>query len=710
MSPSERDAKGAAVVAATPLVSLPAVALDTETTGLDTTTARLVQLGAIGMSGPRIEPDRVFETLVNPGIPIPAATSAIHGIRDGDVRDAPTIVAAIPRLAAFLGESVVIGHTVGFDLEILRRQAADAGVDWPAPRALDVRLLAQIAMPDRADYGLDGLCEEFRIEIHGRHSALGDAKAAAEVFAALIPGLRRRGIRTIAEAEAAVRLIVERDAVSAGQPTPDELPPADREETRALERIDSYPYRRRVREVMSSPPVTLAAERPLREAVDILVERDVSSVFVSNESGELGIVTERDALRVVQERGVAALDAELGALQSKPLQTVSDQALVYRAIGRMDRLDIRHLGVTDETGALVGAVTTRNLLRHRATTAMILGDQLTAAESVAELAETWAKLPLMAERLSDEDVDPRMIADVVSMEICTLTRRAAELGEARMRAAGRGDPPVPYAVLVLGSGGRGESLLAADQDNAIVYETGAADGPEDDWFAALGGHIADILDEVGVPYCKGGVMAREPAWRKSLDDWKATIEHWVERQSPEDLLNVDIFFDAKTVHGDRALGDAVWSYAYERGGEVPTFWRALSGTLQSWRSPVGTFGGFRTGRDDRLDLKLGGLMPIFTAARLLSIKTGTQVRDTPARLRAAAEAELASREQIEGLVEAHRVILGAMLRQQIADIAEGVRLGPRVDPRLLGKAGRAALRAALRRVPGAIDLAREGMI
>ena len=710
MSPSERDEKDAAVVASTPLVSLPAVSLDTETTGLDTTTARVVQIGAIGMSGPRIEPDRVFETLVNPAIPIPAATTAIHGIRDDDVRDAPGFEQAMPRLAAFLGGSVVIGHTIGFDLEILRRQAAAADVPWPAPRALDVRLLAQVAMPDQADFSLDALCEAFGIEIHGRHSALGDAKAAAEVFAALIPGLRRRGIRTIAEAEGAVRTILERDAVSAGQPVHDQGRAADSEDTHALERIDSYPYRRRVSEVMSSPPATLSAERSLRDAVNLLVERGVSSVFVTGESGDPGIVTEGDVLHAVQGRGLTALETKLEVLQSRPLQTVSEQAFVYRAIGRMDRLGIRHLGVTDDSGHLVGAVTTRNLLRHRATTAMILGDQLTAAESVAELAETWAKLPLMAERLLDEDVDPRMIAEVVSMEICTLTRRAAELGEARMRAAGRGDPPVRYAVLVLGSGGRGESLLAADQDNAIVYETGAAGGPEDDWFAALGAHIADILDEVGVPYCKGGVMAREPAWRKSLDDWKATVEHWVERQSPEDLLNVDIFFDAKTVHGERTLGDAVWSYAYERGAEVPSFWRALSGTLTSWRQPVGTFGGFRTGHDERVDLKLGGLMPIFTAARLLSIKTRTQVRDTPARLRAAAEAELASQDQIEGLVEAHRVILGAMLRQQIADIAGGVRLGPRVDPRILGKAGRAELRTALRRVPGAIDLAREGML
>ena len=95
--------------------------------------------------------------------------------------------------------------------------------------------------------------------------------------------------------------------------------------------------------------------------------------------------------------------------------------------------------------------------------------------------------------------------------MCVLTRRAAELAEARLYEAGKGRPPVPYAVLVLGSAGRGESLLAADQDNAIVYETGEPSASEDQWFEALGIEIAAILDAAGVPFCKGGVMARNAA-------------------------------------------------------------------------------------------------------------------------------------------------------------------------------------------------------
>ena len=70
------------------------------------------------------------------------------------------------------------------------------------------------------------------------------------------------------------------------------------------------------------------------------------------------------------------------------------------------------------------------------------------------------------------DAMPRNTAAIVSHELRALTRRATELAEVRMIDDGWGPPPQPYAMLVLGSGGRGESLLAMDQDNAIVYADG----------------------------------------------------------------------------------------------------------------------------------------------------------------------------------------------------------------------------------------------
>jgi hypothetical protein len=172
---------------------------------------------------------------------------------------------------------------------------------------------------------------------------------------------------------------------------------------------------------------------------------------------------------------------------------------------------------------------------------------------------------------------------------------------------------VDYAVLVLGSAGRGESLLAADQDNAIVYASGEPGGAEDQWFEALGIEIASILDAAGVPFCKGGVMARNAQWRMSVARWRSTIDGWVRRQRPQDLLNVDIFFDCVPVHGALALGEGIWNYAYEVGHGNPAFVKLLSELARDWRAPVTLFGNIRTDMKGRTDLKKGGLLPLFTA-------------------------------------------------------------------------------------------------
>src|SRR5688572_30953741 len=94
------------------LSALEAVVIDTETTGLDARSARLVQYAGIRLRGAELLPQRRFETLVDPGVTIPAATTAIHGISDDNVRDAPSFAAVAPSIAEFQRDLVVIGHSI----------------------------------------------------------------------------------------------------------------------------------------------------------------------------------------------------------------------------------------------------------------------------------------------------------------------------------------------------------------------------------------------------------------------------------------------------------------------------------------------------------------------------------------------------------------------------------------------------------------------
>ena len=693
---------------ATPLAALDAVALDTETTGLDARSARLIQVGAVRMQGGRILEDARFDSLVHPGIPIPPATTRVHGITDAQLEGVPAFPAIADALESFLGSFIVIGHTTGFDLAILEREARLAGRPPTLHRSLDVRTLAEVAEPTLDHYDLERIAEALDIRVEGRHTAIGDALTSARIFAALLPRLRARDIRTLAEAEAASRALAERQAAASrvplgGPPPPPGLQPA-------LLRIDSFAYTHRVGDVMTAPPAWAESSLPIRAVMQQLIEQRISSVLVREADKAIGILTERDVLRAIEQREAAGLDAPATQFVSKPLLTIADDDHVYRAIGRMDRLGIRHLGVTDASGAVVGIVTTRNLLRHRASAAVMMGDAVDCAASEPDLAAAWASLPAVTRFLRTEAVDPRKISAIISAEICAVTRRAAELAEQRMAADGAGPPPTTYALLVLGSAGRGESLLAADQDNALVYAEGAAGGPEDRWFERFATHVAATLDAVGIPFCKGGVMAKTALWRHSLASWHGVVEGWLGRQRPEDILNVDIFFDGVPVHGDASLGAQVLAHAHAGAHRSVTFQKQLTETARNWRPPLTLFGALRTDAGGRIDLKQHGLLPIFTAARALAIRHGEAGLGTPERLRATVAPGAASASDVEALIAAHATIMGEMLDQQLRDGEVGISLSPRVALGQLSAERRAGLKQAVRAVAIATDLVGEGRI
>ena len=306
-----------------------------------------------------------------------------------------------PHFSAYLGQAVVIGHTVGFDLAMLKRECELAGLPSVRPRTLDTRLLAQIVAPELAGHALDKLAAWLGVDVVERHSALGDAATTAQVFLALVPRLRDCGIRTVAEAERArlaLTSILDDQARSGWIEAVEAPARADAERT--LRRFDSYAYRHRNRDIMRTPAVFVEAGTSVRAALARLSDERISAVYVgpadvsgSVKAVEAGIVTERDLLRVIARSGAAALDVPVGQIMSRPPTPVPADAFVYRAIGRMNCLKTRHLGVVDESGSVVGALSARDLLRLRTGEAISLGDEIDDAADAQSLALAWAKLP-----------------------------------------------------------------------------------------------------------------------------------------------------------------------------------------------------------------------------------------------------------------------------------------------------------------------------
>ena len=135
----------------------------------------------------------VYEALVDPGRPIPRASTEIHGLTWEMLKGKPRLAEVLPGFRAFLEDTVLLAHNGAFDMAFLKR------VGIHQPPLVDTLLLSHLLFPDLEDHRLETLAERFGVPVLGRHTALGDALMTAEVFARMVPLLKERGYRTLGE-------------------------------------------------------------------------------------------------------------------------------------------------------------------------------------------------------------------------------------------------------------------------------------------------------------------------------------------------------------------------------------------------------------------------------------------------------------------------------------------------------------------------------
>ncbi|MFO7649119.1 MULTISPECIES: 3'-5' exonuclease [Halomonas] len=189
-----------AELAARPLRSLEVVAFDTETTGLELRRGdTVISVGACRVVNARLLASDIFDVRVDPGRPIPPASTAIHGITDDDVAGAPPLPVVLPRFRDYVGDAVILAHNAAFDLLALQPPGAGVALDMPV---LDTLLISRALDASLDGHDLDSLADRYGLSFPPgtRHTALGDARVTAELWLALLPRLEARGIETLEQA------------------------------------------------------------------------------------------------------------------------------------------------------------------------------------------------------------------------------------------------------------------------------------------------------------------------------------------------------------------------------------------------------------------------------------------------------------------------------------------------------------------------------
>ncbi len=198
------------------------VVVDLETTGLSPRTSRICEIGAQRVRA--LELEDAFETLVDPGVPLPPAISSLTGIESRSLRGAPRPELAVRRLVAFTGDAALVAHNARFDLAFLDVEVTRLTGRKIAAPVVDTVWLARRLLGERTRrVGLAALAHFFGVSTEPCHRALPDARATAEILVVLIGLAQERGARTLADlvelaAPRARRLHAKRSLI-AGAPT-----------------------------------------------------------------------------------------------------------------------------------------------------------------------------------------------------------------------------------------------------------------------------------------------------------------------------------------------------------------------------------------------------------------------------------------------------------------------------------------------------------
>lgn len=182
----------------TPIDETTYVVIDLETTGLDHRTERIIEIGAVKMTG--VLPVATYERLVNPNRLIPPKITKLTGITNNMVSGMPAINSVIPDFVNFVGDSVLVFHNAPFDISFLNKEARGTGQRSFRNRFFDTKLIAQRLRPLLGFYRLANLAEHFNASHRPNHRALSDALATAEVFSHLLGIMKSEGLRTVDEA------------------------------------------------------------------------------------------------------------------------------------------------------------------------------------------------------------------------------------------------------------------------------------------------------------------------------------------------------------------------------------------------------------------------------------------------------------------------------------------------------------------------------
>ncbi len=455
------------------------------------------------------------------------------------------------------------------------------------------------------------------------------------------------------------------------------MPDSSTEQARSVAPFSPYVA---LRHLVRGQPLTVGPGASVRETLLLLDRMRADAVVVLDEGSRmpLGIITLQDVVRrIAIESG--DLRAPIATVMTSGLITVPADGSAHQASVVMVRRGVRHLVLTEADGSYFNLVSQADLYAlpgaqntELVTSILAARDLNTLVGLAVEIRSFVARL--VAERVSSDALCHRLssLNDLLTLQVIELVASQFDL------------PYVQWCWLVFGSEGRLEQTLATDQDNGLIF---AADSDAEaaslrEAFLPFARAVNEALDACGFPLCKGNIMASNPQWCLSAEEWRMAFSGWLESPQPEALLNSSIFFDLRALYGQESLANELRRWLLERASAYPIFMRAMVENTMNWESPLNWWKGFRYDDDKEfphtIDLKKHGSRPFVDAARIYALARQIPDTNTAERLRVSGEKTGMAADAMAAMIDAFHHIQRLRLEQQAcrSDAAACNRVNP----------------------------------
>ena len=421
--------------------------------------------------------------------------------------------------------------------------------------------------------------------------------------------------------------------------------------------------------------VIIDTEKTIFEAASIIKKEKIPTILLRDEAGEMYIVTDSDfRQKVILNR--MDFDDKVVKIASKGLIYVDEDDFLFNAQLIMAKHGLKRVIVRNDKKEIVGILDQISLSSFFATNTFSVSNQIVKAETVEELKEASLSFIKIIKSLNAKGVKIEFISKLVNqLNKKLLDKLYIILAPEELQGKS--------CLVVMGSEGRGEQILKTDQDNAIIMDDDCI--ISDEKLKEFTNKFTETLVDFGFPRCEGNIMVSNPYWCRKESNFKDLIYEWITQPSPDNFMNLAIFYDAVCVSGNRELVLRLKEYIFKIASNSQQFNAHFAKIITSFNVPLGFFDGFVLDSKDNkhkneLNIKKGGIFIIVQGVRSLSLEYKLYNTSTAKRIKKLNELGVIENELATEITMAFNFLTNINLKSNLEKLDKNEKVDNYINP------------------------------